>query len=93
MMMIVIITPNDEVEFGMVSTYPTPAMPSTTKLLLVNVPVLSKQHTCTLPANGIRNGSVQYTSKLDFGLVETRSRQEAYSDITYIISIVIIKTN
>lgn len=39
-------------------------MPSTTKLLLVRVPVLSKQQTCTLPANGIRNGSVQNTSAI-----------------------------
>lgn len=37
-------------------------MPSTTRLLLVRVPVLSKQQTCTLPAKGIRNGSVQNTS-------------------------------
>ena len=28
---------------------------------LVKVPVLSKQHTSTLPANGILKGSVQYT--------------------------------
>jgi hypothetical protein len=37
-------------------------MPCTTRLSLVKVPVLSKQQTSTLPANGIRNGSVQNTS-------------------------------
>jgi len=36
-----------------------PAMPSTTKLSLVRVPVLSKQQMSVLPANGIRKGSVQ----------------------------------
>jgi len=41
-----------------------PEMPSTTRLSLVNVPVLSKQHTSTLPANGILNGSVQNTSRM-----------------------------
>lgn len=36
-----------------------PATPSTTKSSLVSVPVLSKQQISTLPAKGIRNGSVQ----------------------------------
>lgn len=44
------------------STYFKPATPSTTKLSLVSVPVLSKQQISTFPANGIRNGSVQYTT-------------------------------
>jgi len=39
----------------------SPATPSTTKLSLVKVPVLSKQQTSTFPANGILKGSVQYT--------------------------------
>jgi len=43
-------------------TYCSPVMPSTTRLSLVRVPVLSKQQTSTLPANGILNGSVQNTS-------------------------------
>jgi hypothetical protein len=43
------------------TTYSSPAIPSTTRLSLVSVPVLSKQHISTLPANGIRNGSVQNT--------------------------------
>jgi hypothetical protein len=38
-------------------------MPCTTRLSLVKVPVLSKQQTSTLPAKGIRNGSVQNTSE------------------------------
>jgi hypothetical protein len=42
-------------------TYLRPAIPSTTRLSLVSVPVLSKQQISTLPANGIRNGSVQNT--------------------------------
>jgi hypothetical protein len=42
-------------------TYSRPAIPSTTRLSLVSVPVLSKQQISTLPANGIRNGSVQNT--------------------------------
>lgn len=33
--------------------------PSTTKLSVVNVPVLSKQQISILPANGILKGSVQ----------------------------------
>ena len=49
---------NKNVEVG---THPTPATPSTTKLSLVRVPVLSKQHISTLPANGILKGSVQNT--------------------------------
>jgi len=36
-----------------------PATPSNTRFSAVIVPVLSKQHTSTCPANGIRNGSVQ----------------------------------
>ena len=36
-----------------------PATPSTIKSSLVNVPVLSKQQMSILPANGMRNGSVQ----------------------------------
>ena len=36
-----------------------PATPSTIKLSLVSVPVLSKQQYSTFPANGIRKGSVQ----------------------------------
>lgn len=36
-------------------------MPSTTRLSLVNVPVLSKQQISTFPAKGIRKGSVQNT--------------------------------
>ena len=43
------------------NTYLSPATPCTMRLSLVNVPVLSKQHTSTLPANGILKGSVQYT--------------------------------
>mmetsp|Transcript_36688 Transcript_36688/g.90962 ORF Transcript_36688/g.90962 Transcript_36688/m.90962 type:complete len:407 (-) Transcript_36688:1301-2521(-) len=35
--------------------------PSTIMLSDVSVPVLSKQHTSTFPAEGMRNGSVQYT--------------------------------
>ena len=46
-------------------TDPRPATPSTTRLSLVSVPVLSKQHTSIFPANGIRNGSVQNTSEND----------------------------
>ena len=42
--------------------YRSPATPRTTRLSLVKVPVLSKQHTSTLPAKGIRKGSVQYMS-------------------------------
>jgi hypothetical protein len=38
-------------------------IPSTTKSSAVRVPVLSKQQMSTLPAKGILNGSVQYTSK------------------------------
>ena len=41
------------------NSYLIPATPSTTKSSLVNVPVLSKQQTSTLPAKGIRKGSVQ----------------------------------
>lgn len=41
------------------STHSMPATPSTIKSSLVNVPVLSKQQMSILPANGIRNGSVQ----------------------------------
>ena len=37
-------------------------MPSTIRESLVRVPVLSKQQISILPANGIRNGSVQNTS-------------------------------
>lgn len=40
-------------------TYSTPATPSRTRFSAVMVPVLSKQHTSTRPANGILNGSVQ----------------------------------
>lgn len=40
-------------------------MPSTTKLSLVSVPVLSKQQISTFPANGILNGSVQNTPNFD----------------------------
>lgn len=40
-------------------TYSTPVTPSKTRDSAVIVPVLSKQHTSTRPANGIRNGSVQ----------------------------------
>ena len=39
--------------------YSMPATPSRTRFSAVIVPVLSKQHTSTLPAEGIRNGSVQ----------------------------------
>ena len=42
--------------------YLIPAIPSTRKLSLVNVPVLSKQQISIFPANGILNGSVQNTS-------------------------------
>lgn len=42
--------------------YLRPATPRTTRLSLVSVPVLSKQQTSTLPANGILKGSVQNTS-------------------------------
>ena len=42
-----------------------PATPSTTKSSPVNVPVLSKQAISTLPAYGIRNGSVQKIANLD----------------------------
>lgn len=41
----------------------SPATPRTTRLSLVRVPVLSKQHTSTLPAKGMRKGSVQYMSE------------------------------
>mmetsp|Transcript_17425 Transcript_17425/g.30412 ORF Transcript_17425/g.30412 Transcript_17425/m.30412 type:complete len:222 (+) Transcript_17425:481-1146(+) len=41
------------------ATSARPAMPNNLKLDRVNVPVLSKQHVTTLPAKGIRNGSVQ----------------------------------
>lgn len=40
-------------------THRSPATPRTTRLSLVRVPVLSKQHTSTLPAKGMRKGSVQ----------------------------------
>ena len=43
--------------------YLRPVTPSTTRLSAVSVPVLSKQQISIFPANGIRNGSVQYTSK------------------------------
>ena len=46
-------------EYTECRTYSRPAIPSTTRLSLVSVPVLSKQQISTLPANGIRNGSVQ----------------------------------
>ena len=46
-------------------THPKPVTPSTTRLSLVSVPVLSKQQMSILPANGILNGSVQYTSETD----------------------------
>ena len=50
---------------GVVGSFSSnPAMPSTTKLSLVSVPVLSKQHISMRPANGIRKGSVQYTPSL-----------------------------
>jgi hypothetical protein len=39
--------------------YSTPATPSRTRFSAVMVPVLSKQQTSTLPAEGIRKGSVQ----------------------------------
>lgn len=42
-------------------------LPSTTRLSVVSVPVLSKQHISTLPANGMRNGSVQNTPKMSIG--------------------------
>lgn len=42
-------------------SYSIPAIPSTIRLSLVSVPVLSKQQISTLPANGILNGSVQNT--------------------------------
>ena len=42
-----------------------PATPSTTRLSVVKVPVLSKQQRSTLPQNGIRNGSVQKTASLE----------------------------
>lgn len=48
---------------GLRTTYFIPATPSTTKSSLVKVPVLSKQQTSTLPANGIRKGSVQNTPR------------------------------
>ena len=44
-------------------THLSPATPCTIRLSLVSVPVLSKQHTSTLPANGILKGSVQYTPR------------------------------
>lgn len=45
------------------NTHFSPATPCTMRLSLVSVPVLSKQHTSTLPANGILKGSVQYTPR------------------------------
>ena len=45
------------------NTHLSPATPCTIRLSLVSVPVLSKQHTSTLPANGILKGSVQYTPR------------------------------
>lgn len=45
------------------NTHLSPATPCTMRLSLVSVPVLSKQHTSTLPANGILKGSVQYTPR------------------------------
>lgn len=45
-------------------TYGRPATPSTTKLSLVSVPVLSKQQISTFPAKGILKGSVQKTAKI-----------------------------
>ena len=44
-------------------THLSPATPCTIRSSLVSVPVLSKQHTSTLPANGILKGSVQYTPR------------------------------
>ena len=41
------------------------AIPSTIRLSLVSVPVLSKQQISTFPQKGIRNGSVQNTANLD----------------------------
>ena len=41
------------------NAHSTPATPSNTRFSAVIVPVLSKQHTSTCPAKGIRNGSVQ----------------------------------
>lgn len=49
-------------KFSLSSVYLRPATPRTTKLSLVNVPVLSKQQISTFPANGILKGSVQNTS-------------------------------
>lgn len=45
------------------TTHLTPAIPSTTRFSPVMVPVLSKQHTSTRPAKGMRNGSVQKMAK------------------------------
>lgn len=44
---------------GSILYYFSPATPFRIKLSLVKVPVLSKQHTSTFPANGMRKGSVQ----------------------------------
>ena len=41
------------------------AIPSTIRLSLVSVPVLSKQQISTFPQKGIRKGSVQNTASLD----------------------------
>ena len=49
--------------FHLTNTHLSPATPCTMRLSLVSVPVLSKQHTSTLPANGILKGSVQYTPR------------------------------
>lgn len=46
-------------------SYSIPARPSTIKLSLVKVPVLSKQQISTFPANGILKGSVQNTPSFD----------------------------
>lgn len=45
-----------------------PATPSTTRSSPVMVPVLSKQQTSTLPANGILKGSVQKMAVLGGGV-------------------------
>ncbi|OMH85555.1 hypothetical protein AX774_g894 [Zancudomyces culisetae] len=60
-----LISPSACIPFSPFIGSTTPATPSTTNCSPVSVPVLSKHNTSNLPANGIRNGSVQYIAYFD----------------------------
>lgn len=57
-----VLRPHRTIFLNCAALYLNPATPRTTKLSLVNVPVLSKQQISTFPAKGILKGSVQNTS-------------------------------